>query len=99
MSRTSKTIEFGRGATYANDRYTVYEHGTYPRSSVLAGQHQRVWLDDFDTLEEAKAAYPDAEDCTGGTTYQAPSLSHLPDPDGPDPLGDNEQAAREHANG
>jgi hypothetical protein len=75
------TIEFGRGATYRNQRFTVYRHGEYPDSSVLAGQAMRTWEDDFDTLEEAKAAYPQAADLTdnGGCTYAPPSLHHLSD--------------------
>lgn len=79
--KTYKTIEQGsRGATYQNDMdtWTVYEIGTYPRSSVLAGQQSRTWLDEFKSLEEAKAAYPDAE-LINGTTYREPSLNHLPD--------------------
>lgn len=76
--KSYKTIEMGRGATYSNDKFTVYEHGTYERSSVLAGQSRRSWLDDFDTLEQAKAAYPDAKVCCG-STYTPPSLNHLPD--------------------
>lgn len=79
MNKTYQTIEFGRGATYSNDKYTVYEHSVYPRHSVLAGQDRRVWLDDFETLEEAQAAYPKAEVCVGGTTYRPPCLHHLPD--------------------
>jgi len=39
----------------------VYGYGTYPRSSVLAGQTRRVFLDSFNSFEEAKAAYPKAE--------------------------------------
>lgn len=74
------TIERGRGATYATDRWTVYEHGTYERGSVLEGQSRRVWVDDFDTLDEARAAYPDAEIITG-STYRPPSLNHLPGED------------------
>jgi hypothetical protein len=74
------TIERGRGATYASDRWTVYEHGTYDRDSVLSGQSRRTWLDDFDTLEEAVIAYPDAV-VIGGTTYQPPYLGHLRDED------------------
>ena len=77
--KTYQTIELGNGATYRNNRYTVYEHSTYPRSSVLAGQHRRVWMDDFDTLEEAQQAYPKAQ--VSGATYQAPYLNHLPDED------------------
>lgn len=75
------TIEMGRGATYRNSKFTVYEHGVYPRSSVLAGQSRRRWLDDFDTLEEAKAAYPEADVLVDGSTYAEPDLSHLPDDD------------------
>jgi len=74
------TIERGRGATYATDRWTVYEHGVYERGSVLEGQSRRVWLDDFDTLDEAVIAYPDA-DVIDGSTYRKPSLNHLPGED------------------
>ena len=56
------------------DRFGVYEYSTYPRGSVLAGQQCRKWLDDFNTLEEATAAYPHAT-----PDYEAPSLNHLPD--------------------
>lgn len=73
------TIEFGNGATYRNNRYTVYEHGVYGKSSVLAGQHKRVWMDDFNTLEEAKSAYPQAK--WSGPTYHPPHLDDLPDRD------------------
>jgi hypothetical protein len=75
-----QTIELGNGATYRNERYTVYEHSKYPRHSVLAGQRRRVWLDDFATLAEAQAAYPRAT--WSGPTYQAPYLEHLPDNEG-----------------
>ena len=66
-----------RGATYrnSNDTWTVYEISRYPRSSVLAGQQRRVWMDDFDSLDEAKAAYPRAE--VSGCTYREPYLNHL----------------------
>lgn len=78
--RTYLAIEQGsRGATYQNgmNTWTVYEHGMYPRSSVLAGQHRRVWMDDFESLEEAKDAYPEAE--VSGDTYEPPYLEHLPE--------------------
>ncbi len=77
---TEYTIERGRGATYASDRWTVYEHGVYDRDSVLSGQSRRTWMDDFDTLEEAQKAYPEAV-VLGGTTYRPPSLGHLRDED------------------
>ena len=76
--KTNIRIEYpSRGTTYAKDEYGVYEYGKYPRSSVLAGQTRRVFLDSFSTLEEARAEYPEASLC--GCGHQAPSLSHLPD--------------------
>jgi hypothetical protein len=78
--KTELTIEQGRGATYASERWTVYEHGVYDRDSVLSGQSRRTWLDDFDTLEEAQKAYPEAVVCAF-STYSAPYLSHLPGED------------------
>jgi len=75
-------IEFpSRGATYNRPVWGVYEYSTYPRSSVLAGQQRRVFLDSFDTQEQAEAAYPQAKTVID-SGYRAPDLSHLPD--GPD---------------
>lgn len=79
MTKPYQTIEQGsRGETYQNDntRFTVYEISKYPRSSVLSGQQRRVWLDDFDSIEDAKAAYPNAQ--LSGSTYRQASLEHLP---------------------
>lgn len=70
-------IEYpSRGATYSHAAYGVYEYGTYPNSSVLAGQVRRVFLDSFDTLEAAIAAYPGAE-VSCGSGFQPPALDHL----------------------
>jgi hypothetical protein len=77
--KTRRVIEQGsRGATYHNDMdtFTVYEIGVYPKSSVLAGQQRRIWLDDFESLKEAQTAYPDA--VISGDTYREPYLEHLP---------------------
>lgn len=41
-------------------KFEVFGHGEYSRSSVLAGQPSRWCVDTFDTLEEAKQAYPKA---------------------------------------
>jgi len=65
------------GATYNRAEYGVYQYSVYPRSSVLAGQTRRVWLDSYTTLEEAQAQYPEAEVTT--SCYKAPYLNHLPD--------------------
>jgi hypothetical protein len=90
MPNNYKTIERGsRGATYKNgdNVWTVYQHGTYPRSSVLAGQHRRQFLDEFDSEEAARAAYPDAQ--VSGDTYTPPVVHHLPDDGDPEPADDN----------
>ena len=94
MKKLDQRIEPSRGATYSSDRIAVYEYGTYPRSSVLSGQTRRTVLDDFDTVEQAQAAFPGAT-VSMGSGYQPPCLAHLPDADGPDPFGDNEDAARD----
>jgi hypothetical protein len=56
-------IEFPSvGTTYANNVYAVYEYGTYSRSSVNYGMLCRSFLDSFDTLEEARKAFPGARE-------------------------------------
>ena len=50
-------------------------HGTYERYSVLEGQYCRCLLEAFDSLEEARAAYPEAEvldHCTPLSTARVP---------------------------
>jgi hypothetical protein len=75
-TNTGIQIEYpSSGATYNRPEYGVYEYGVYPRSSVLSGQTRRVFLDSFQTLAEAQAAYPGAALC--GCGYQTPSLGHL----------------------
>ena len=56
--------------------FSVYEFGVYPESSVLAGQTRKTFLDMFDTIEEAKASYPEAvEGYLDANNY----FDHLPD--------------------
>jgi hypothetical protein len=56
-------IEFpSAGATYNRPEYGVYAYGVYERSSVLAGQEKRSFLGSFATLEEARAAFPGADE-------------------------------------
>lgn len=43
-----------------NGRFNVYQWDKYPRHSVLAGQPRKSWLEDFDTLKEARETYPNA---------------------------------------
>lgn len=58
--------------------------GVYERGSVLEGQPKKVWLDNFQTIEEAQAAYPQADSFSSEWTEPQVSLSHLP--------GENDQA-------
>ena len=85
----SLTLEYGRGETYCNGKPTLYGHSVYGRGSVLAGQRRRVWLEDWDNLEEAqqslKAAgirFTDLCDTRGSTHVPVATMTaHLPDDD------------------
>jgi hypothetical protein len=72
--------------------FDVHGWGTYARSSVLAGQPRKAWIESYETLEAAQAAYPGASMSSKWIEPQV-SLSHLPDPDLPDPMGDDEEAS------
>jgi hypothetical protein len=77
------TLRHGAGPLGGVD---VLGWGTYPEDSVLAGQARKVWLDNFPTEAEARAAYPQAEGFSSAWDGQ-PSLAHLPDEDTPAPGG------------
>lgn len=78
MKEKDIRIEFpSKGATYCRQEYGVYSYDEYPRSSVLAGQTRRIFLDSFETLEEAQSKYPEAK--VFGCCYQPPYLNHLPE--------------------
>lgn len=63
MKNADIQIEFPSvGQTYARNVYAVYEYGEYPRSSVLAGRVRRQFLDSFESLAAARAAYPNASE-------------------------------------
>lgn len=87
-----------QGATYFEEKYGVYEYGFYERGSVLVGRQKRVFLDSFDTLAEAQAAYPDAAwhgtpDGKGvGSGYVEDRMLDLPGDDDPDPKGEDREA-------
>lgn len=66
------------GATYDHDTYGVYQYDTYPDSSVLAGQERRSFKGDFDTLEAAQAAFPEASWDGGGCGYREPFIPVCP---------------------
>jgi hypothetical protein len=46
---------------YGEAIYTVCELTTYEASSVLAGQEKKQFVDEFDSLDSAKAEYPNAQ--------------------------------------
>jgi hypothetical protein len=85
----SLTLEYGRGETYSSNRPTLYGHSTYGRSSVLAGRKRRVWLEDWDDLDTARAElkaanirYDDLCDTHGSTHIPVDIITAgLPDED------------------
>lgn len=90
--RPTFTLEPGRGETYRHRRPVLYAHSTYERSSVLAGQPRRLWVAQWDTWDEARAALGEVRKANrsfkyddfgegGGTTHIPTSVltRHLPD--------------------
>jgi hypothetical protein len=62
-----------------NGDFVVKDTGSrYPRHSVLAGQVQIKFVDSFDTLEDAVAAYPNAT-LSHDLLMPTNSFDHLPD--------------------
>jgi hypothetical protein len=93
--RPTFTLEPGRGETYRHARPVLYAHSVYERSSVLAGQPRRLWVAQWETWDEARAALAEVRkvDRTfkfddygegGGTTYIPSSVltRHLTDDEG-----------------
>src|SRR3954469_3363486 len=93
--RASFTLEPGRGETYRHGRPMLYAHSVYERSSVLAGQPRRLFVEQWDTWDQARAALAEVRkrDRTfkfedygegGGTSYIPSSVltRHLPDDEG-----------------
>ena len=52
--------------------------GTYPESSVLAGQASKTYLDNFPTEEEARAMYPAITGFSSKWTEPVNTFNHLP---------------------
>jgi len=61
---------------------SVYAWSTYPKHSVLAGQARKIYVQSYSTIEEAHAAYPDANISSKWTEPQV-NLNHLPGEDDP----------------
>ena len=84
------SLERGKGTTYHNGNPTLYALGTYPRSSVLAGQQSREFLESWESFEQAKSdldregfSYDDLYEI-GGTSLipLEEMLAHLPKEEG-----------------
>src|SRR3954468_13066467 len=54
--RPTFTLEAGRGETYRHGRPVLYAHSVYDRSSVLAGQPRRLFVEQWQSWDEARAA-------------------------------------------
>jgi hypothetical protein len=93
--RPNFTLESGRGETYRHSRPVLYAHSTYERSSVLAGQPRRLFVEEWETWEEARAALAEVRRADrsfrfddlgegGGSTHVPSSVltRHLPDDEG-----------------
>lgn len=65
----------------------VLGFGTYEESSVLAGQTKKVFIDSFDTPEDAQAIYPEAVDYWSMYSGAVNSFNHLPGENDPVPGG------------
>jgi len=71
-------IEFpSRGATYCNNVFGVYKYDEWPMSSVLGGQSRRTFLSEYNTLEDAQAAFPEATFDNHGSSYQPVNISRI----------------------
>jgi len=58
---------------------SVYEWGVYERSSVLAGQQRKSFMDGYATAAKALVAYPSARVEAGRIPPAPISVMHLPD--------------------
>lgn len=71
----NKTIEPDK----RGDGFNVYEWGTYPKGSVLAGQDRKTFVDASSDQYELKLKYPGAEvfdhvvECTATVNANAPA--------------------------
>lgn len=75
MEHKRYTIQHSKSSY--DSSFSVYGWSTYPRHSVLAGQDRKVFIDSYDTLAEAQAAYPQATMSSKWIEPQV-SLNHLP---------------------
>lgn len=63
------SLEPGRGQTYRHSRPVLYAHNVYPRGSVMAGRPQRVWIEEWESWDEARAALAEVKKEVKGFKY------------------------------
>ncbi|AMV40196.1 hypothetical protein [Planctomyces sp. SH-PL62] len=92
--RPTFTLEMGRGETYRHSKPVLYAHSIYGRGSVLSGRPRRLFVEEWETWDEARAALAEvrkADRCfrfddlgEGGSTHvpSAVPTRHLPDDEG-----------------
>jgi hypothetical protein len=93
--RPTFTLEMGRGETYRHIKPMLYAHSVYEKGSVLAGQPRRLFVEQWDTWKDARAALAEVRKQDrkfrfddygegGGTSYIPSSVltRHLPDDEG-----------------
>jgi len=77
------TLERGRGETYSSGQPTLYGHSAYPESSVLAGRERRIFIESWETWEEAQKdlAQWKVKYTESGSSFIPSSqiVAHLPD--------------------
>ena len=59
------TLEQGMGETYCHSKPVLYGHGRYPRSSVLAGRPSRIWIESWESWDEAHKAIVELQKAFG----------------------------------
>tara|TARA_R100000306_G_C4281164_1_gene95165 strand:+ start:99 stop:386 length:288 start_codon:yes stop_codon:yes gene_type:complete len=77
MEYSHYTIEPANSSYGDENAVIVYAWGVYPRSSVLAGQQCKKYMDQYDSVELALKEYPKAE-AVGHTVDANNTFNHLP---------------------
>lgn len=76
----TRKFEYYEKRQSGDGRIEVLGYRKYPRSSVLAGQLGKVFVESFDTEEEAEAKYG-SMNWWNKWLSASPSVSHLPGED------------------
>ena len=77
MEYSHYTIEPANSSYGDENAVIVYAWGVYPRSSVLAGQQCKKYMDQYDSVELALKEYPKAE-AVGHTVEANNTFNHPP---------------------